>query len=180
MQRILVLGIGDDDSGGEQVAGMLAARRVGREMPGLAEVRCGADPLALMVDCCGSGDEVVVVDVAPGSPPGAVERREVDLDAPPEHLRPTVDRLRDDDRLPDRLTEVTIHARHSDASAGISPEVCDGAARAAQTVAADIRRRHDAVPHVAHPRGPDPMPRRRPLRAAPYAHGQPRQPTPAV
>lgn len=146
-----VIGIGCDDHG-DQVAGLLVARRVAAEAPdGVTVVEsCGAP--AELTEAWRHADEVTVVEAMPGAVAGTIDTcqphpRPSAFGCSPTRLSPEVREALATGQLPTRITVVTIAAQRFSRNAGVSPEV----AYAAHRVATGLLAEFAAVVHAAAP-----------------------------
>jgi len=133
-----VIGIGCDDHG-DQIAGLLVARRIAALGPGDVAVResTGA-PEQLVAAWTGAG-ETVVVEAMPGAVPGTVSRcqphpRPVAGGCSPTRLSPDLREALALGPLPERVTVITIAAQRFSSCAGVSPEVALAAHRVASII----------------------------------------------
>lgn len=135
MSTRCVIGIGCDDHG-DQIAGLLVARRVAALAGGDPVVHeSTGSPADLVAAWTGCG-EVVVVEAMPGVVPGTIERcrphpRPTASGCSPTRLSPELREALALGPLPGQLVVVTIAATRFASNAGVSPEV----ARAAREVA---------------------------------------------
>jgi hydrogenase maturation protease len=133
-----VIGIGCDDHG-DQVAGLLVARRIAALGPDDVAVHesTGA-PGQLIAAWIGAG-ETVVVEAMPGAVPGAVSRcqphpRPLAGGCSPTRLSPDLREALALGPLPERVTVITIAAQRFASCAGVSPEVAVAAHRVASMI----------------------------------------------
>jgi len=133
-----VIGIGCDDHG-DQIAGLLVARRIAAVAPGDVTVHeCSGAPEQLVAAWDGAG-ETVVVEAMPGAVPGVVSRcqphpRPLAGGCSPTRLSPDLREALALGPLPERVTVITIAAQRFASSAGVSPEVARSAHRVASTI----------------------------------------------
>lgn len=138
MNARCVIGIGCDDHG-DQIAGLLVARRIAALAPGDVTVHeCTGAPEQLVAAWDGAG-ETVVVEAMPGPVPGAVSRcqphpRPLAGGCSPTRLSPDLREALALGPLPERVTVITIAAQRFASSAGVSPEVARSAQRVASTI----------------------------------------------
>jgi hydrogenase maturation protease len=142
-----LIGIGCDDHG-DQVAGLLVARRVAAAAPAAVTVfeSCGS-PHELIAAWADAGD-VTIVEAMPGAVPGDIGRcqphpRPLAFGCSPTRLSPELREAMASGPLPEQITVITIAAQRFSRSAGVSPEV----AEAAHRVAAEILDGLGAVPN---------------------------------
>jgi len=133
-----VIGIGCDDHG-DQIAGLLVARRIAALGPGDVAVHesTGA-PEQLVAAWTGAG-ETIVVEAMPGAVPGTVSRcqphpRPVAGGCSPTRLSPDLREALALGPLPERVTVITIAAQRFSSCAGVSPEVALAAHRVASII----------------------------------------------
>jgi hydrogenase maturation protease len=136
-----VIGIGCDDHG-DQIAGLLVARRIAAIAPGDVTVHeCSGAPEQLVAAWQGAG-ETVVVEAMPGPVPGVVSRcqphpRPLAGGCSPTRLSPDLREALALGPLPERVTVITIAAQRFASSAGVSPEVALSAHRVASAILDD-------------------------------------------
>lgn len=138
MNSRCVIGIGCDDHG-DQIAGLLVARRIAAVGPGDVAVHesTGA-PEQLVAAWTGAG-ETVVVEAMPGAVPGTVSRcqphpRPLAGGCSPTRLSPDLREALALGPLPERVTVITIAAQRFSSCAGVSPEVALAARRVASII----------------------------------------------
>ncbi len=143
MNTRCVIGIGCDDHG-DQIAGLLVARRVAAVAPeGLRVIESTGAPDALAAAWAGAGD-VTVVEAMPGAEPGVVARcqshpRPRAFGCSSIRLSPELREAFGCGPLPARLTVITIAAQRFAANAGVSPEVAAAAHRVANDLLDELR-----------------------------------------
>lgn len=141
MNARCVIGIGCDDHG-DQIAGLLVARRIAAIAPDDVTVHeCSGAPEQLVAAWKGAG-ETVVVEAMPGPVPGVVSRcqphpRPLAGGCSPTRLSPDLREALALGPLPEQVTVVTIAAQRFASSAGVSPEVALSAHRVASAILDD-------------------------------------------
>ncbi len=135
MNTRCVIGIGCDDHG-DQIAGLLVARRIAAAAPaGVTVIESGGAPDDLIA-AWADAEDVTVVEAMPGDAPGDTARcqphpRPLTSTCSPTRLSPELREALGRGPLPTRLTVITIAAQRFTASAGVSPEVAAAARRVA-------------------------------------------------
>ncbi|CAN5918239.1 hypothetical protein BH23ACT10_BH23ACT10_01900 [soil metagenome] len=142
MNTHCVIGIGCDDHG-DQVAGLLVARRVAAIGPAAITVveSCGAP--GELIAAWSTAHEATIVEAMPGAVPGDVARcqphpRPVAFGCSPTRLSPELREALASGPLPERLTVITIAAQRFSRSAGVGPEVAAAARQVADQIIVDL------------------------------------------
>lgn len=138
MSTRCVIGIGCDDHG-DQIAGLLVARRVAALAAGAIAVHESTGAPADLVAAWKGASEAIVVEAMPGAIPGTVARcqphpRPLAAACSPTRLSPELREALAIGPLPDRVTVITIAAQQFAPSAGVSPEVAQAAHRIAESI----------------------------------------------
>lgn len=138
MSTRCVIGIGCDDHG-DQIAGLLVARRIAALAPGDVVVYESTGAPGDVVAAWADASEAVVVEAMPGAVAGTVSRcrphpRQTGGRCSSTRLSPELREALAMGPLPTRVTVITIAAQRFATNAGVSPDV----AAAAHRVAADI------------------------------------------
>lgn len=144
MNTRCVIGIGCDDHG-DQIAGLLVAREVGRRAGVIEVVESSGAPEELVAAWSGGGG-VVIVEAMPGDRPGTIHRcrphpRQIGFGCSSIRLSSRLREALALGPLPDRVTVYTIEATCFVHQAPVTPAV----ARAASEVAGRIAPAVDAA-----------------------------------
>lgn len=135
MNTRCVIGIGCDDHG-DQIAGLLVAREVGRRAGGSIDVVESSGAPEELVAAWSGGGGVVIVEAMPGDRPGRVHRcrphpRQIGFGCSSIRLSSRLREALAMGPLPDRVTVITIEATCFVHRAPVTPAVSQAASQVA-------------------------------------------------